>query len=104
MAFANIEKLEKLINNHHYRIVDKYNSEDWGMFTTGILQVIKESEVSDAVEVVRCKNCKNRRKIPKEWRELYPESYISCVYHGVDLIMEPDGFCSDGVREELDNG
>ena len=46
----------------------------------------------DAVEVVRCRNCHYRRESDKTNRSF-------CAYHGEDVEIQLDDFCSYGSRE-----
>lgn len=55
--------------------------------------------VSDAVEVVRCRDCKHCRNLPNGLCYLHTEP--SCNergYKGEAVCVEPDDFCSYGER------
>lgn len=77
--------LEKAIN------VTKYDEGGWGMDlkAVSVEDVLKATAV-DAVEVVRCKNCKHFR------RNLENDTYCGCV-GGLSDPEEHD-FCSYGER------
>lgn len=52
--------LKELIANHIYPVADAFNNRDYGMFWTGgIEKAIDDAPAVDAVEVVRCKECKH---------------------------------------------
>ena len=53
------DALKDTIHMHHYVLRDRFNFLDHGMFTIGIDYAIDEQPTIDAVEVVRCKDCKN---------------------------------------------
>lgn len=58
-----------------------------GMFDCeDIINSIKNQPTADVVEVVRCKDCRNR----------YEKNWAKC--HG----RKPDDFCSDGERKKTD--
>ncbi len=65
-------------------VLAKHNVEDW----------IDEQPTVDAVEVVRCKDCKHKHinSFAKESMIVY------CIHHGVS--KQPDDFCSYGERME----
>lgn len=53
------DALKELIANNVYPVQDAFNDRDYGMFWTGgIEKAIDDAPTIDAVEVVRCKNCK----------------------------------------------
>ena len=56
---------------------------------------ISESPTIDAVEIVRCKDCKHY-EIHK------PKVLENCERNGYIIPMKPDDFCSYGERKEGD--
>lgn len=59
----------------------------------GMIDGLKRQPKVDAVEVVRCKDCKH------EW--IHPCGYINCRRSGLvdhDMNFSPDDFCSYGER------
>ena len=83
------DALMDVIRQHEYRLATKQGSIDYGMFTLGIQQAVDEQPTIDAVEVVRCRDCKHR----------YSDSW--CEY-----VDDDDNFyCARGERKEgADNG
>ena len=78
------DALMDVIRQHEYRLATKHGSIDYGMFTLGIQQAVDEQKTIDAVEVVRCKDCKHR----------YEDSW--CEY-----VDDDDNFyCARGERKE----
>ena len=78
------DALMDVIRQHEYRLATKQGSIDYGMFTLGIQQAVDEQKTIDAVEVVRCKDCKHR----------YEDSW--CEY-----VDDDDNFyCARGERKE----
>ena len=76
--------LMDVIRQHEYRLATKQGSIDYGMFTLGIQQAVDEQPTVDAVEVVRCKDCKHR----------YSDSW--CEY-----VDDDDNFyCARGYRKD----
>ena len=87
--------LMDVIRQHEYRLATKQGSIDYGMFTLGIQQAVDEQPTVDAVEVVRCKDCKHA------W--IHPCGYVYCHRDGrnaYEMIFNIDGFCSYGERKE----
>lgn len=85
-------ELMDVIRQHEYRLATKQGSIDYGMFTLGIQQSVDEQPTVDAVEVVRCWQCKH----------CDPENH-HCDHHMgtvAPLRREPDDFCSYGERKE----
>ena len=92
MRLADLERLRLIdadalmdvIRQHEYRLATKQGSIDYGMFTLGIQQAVDEQPTIDAVEVVRCRDCKHR----------YSDSW--CEY-----VDDDDNFyCARGERKE----
>ena len=86
-------ELMDVIRRHEYRLATKQGSIDYGMFTIGIQQSVDEQPTVDAVEVVRCKDC-------KYWQDNndgYPHE--ECRW-GNGETPDPDDFCSYGERKE----
>ena len=50
--------LMDVIKQHEYCLATRCGSVDYGMFTTGIQQAVDEQQTVAAVEVVRCRECK----------------------------------------------
>ena len=77
------DALMDVIRQHEYRLATKQGSIDYGMFTLGIQQAVDEQPTIDAVEVVRCRDCKHR----------YSDSW--CEY-----VDDDDNFyCARGERK-----
>ncbi len=55
-----------------------------------VLKMPEQAPTVDAVEVVRCKDCENRRKSADL------TDSVLCAWHG--FSMPKDGFCSYGER------
>ncbi len=57
----------------------------------------------DAVEVVRCKDCKHYRNYPNGLCYLHTEPKTNARgYSGEAVCVEPDDFCSYGERKETE--
>lgn len=89
--YVDTDKLLDLINAHHYKLADKNNSMDYGMFTVGIKQAIDEIPTDDVVEVVRCKDCQYFR--PYEEVENFDGE---CIAHEIET--DKTEFCSIGCK------
>lgn len=70
-----------------------------GMYTKEILSAIDEIETADAVEVVRCKNCKKWNNTSHICGEFITNQKLQGGGKVV-FITEPDDFCSYGIRKE----
>ena len=82
------DALKKLIANHVYPVADVFNSRDQGMFWGGIEKAIDDAPTVDAVEVVRCKDC-------KKWET------INCPFARDFVKWDGFKFCAWGeVRED----
>lgn len=62
----------------------------------GVRKLIQEAPVVDAVEVVRCKDCKYYKKGSCELHSVWPDEYST----GYDCRPDDDDFCSYGERRE----
>ena len=71
---------------------------DWeyGKAVSDIYDIIKAAPAVDAVEVVRCKDCKYMEK----WDEIADNCYM--CNHGRTVRVRPDHFCSYGERLEAE--
>lgn len=59
MRLIDADALKEVICDNVYPVTDYFNSRDYGMFWTGgIEKAINEAPTIDAVEVVRCKDCR----------------------------------------------
>ena len=89
--------LMDVIRQHEYRLATKQGSIDYGMFTLGIQQAVDEQPTVDAVEVIRCRECKHC-----DPENHHCDHYMSTA---APLRRKPDDFCSYGERKEgADNG
>lgn len=86
------DALMDVIKQHEYRLATKQGCIDYGMFTLGIQQAVDEQPTIDAVEVVRCRECKH----------CDPENGHCDHSMGTaaPLKRKPDDFCSYGERKE----
>ena len=89
------DALMQYIRNHDYQLVSRMGCVDKGMFTDGIEHGINIQPTVDAVEVVRCKDCKH-------WCYEYDDVGL-CVtdvpdIDGVQRLA--DDFCSYGERKD----
>ena len=90
MRLIDADALKEQICNNVYPLTDTFNSQDYGMFWTGgIEKAIDEAPTIDAVQVVRCKDCKH-----------YDGSYPMCCRF--EETFEPDDYCSFGENREVE--
>ena len=89
--------LMDVIRQHEYRLATKQGSIDYGMFTLGIQQAVDEQPTVDAVEVVRCKDCKHYRPQKKSAHWKNRANYCNRI---VTIKVQPYDFCSYGERKE----
>ena len=79
---------------------------NWGQNNNvAVLEAIDDAPTVDAVEVVRCKDCKNNIREAK-WSAKDGEHHtVLCLYRkGFKIWHSPDDFCSCGERRiENDN-
>ena len=70
---------------------------------TEIILDVDESPTIDAVEVIRCKDCKYRLHLGPT--EHYPETYICRIDNisGTRKAYRDDWFCADGERRTDEN-
>ena len=80
------------------RLIDAYKLEDLLQSNSAkyhhkddVIAAIAGQPTVDAVEVVRCKNCKHYHH--------YGEDVYGCRTYGM-MKTKPDGFCSYGERRE----
>ena len=95
MKLIDADALMDVIREHEYRLATKQGSIDYGMFTLGIQQAVDEQPTVDAMEVVRCRDCKHA------W--IHPCGYVYCHRDGrnaYEMTFNLDSFCSYGERKE----
>lgn len=87
MRLIDADALLKALNETPLDFVDVGG--DFGFFDETIDSVMNEQPTIDAVEVVRCKDCKHFNQLEK-----------GCDYHGYwyHVRVEADAFCSYGER------
>lgn len=71
--------------------VDECKGKRW--MIARALNAVKDAPTVDAVEVVRCKDCKYSTP------DIMSEDYIACWER--NTVMPNDGFCSYGKRKEV---
>lgn len=92
MRLIDADALKEVIYNNLYTITDFFNSRDYGMFWTGgIEKAIDEAPTIDAVEVVRCKDCKH-----------FDGSYSYPICCRWEETIKPDDYCSYGEKKEVE--
>ena len=78
-------------------LIDARTAERFATFCA-LADAVEEMPTVDAVEVVRCRQCKHY-EIHK------PKVLENCERNGYIIPMKPDDFCSYGERKEgADNG
>lgn len=87
----NADKLMETIKNHHYLLIDKLNSTDYGMFTVGIQQAVDEQPTVDA-ELVR-----HGHWINKGYYAICSEcgANSGTQYNGLEPIPRWSRYCPD---------
>ena len=101
------DALMDVIRQHEYRLATKQGSIDYGMFTLGIQQAVDEQPTVDAVEVVRCKDCKHFRHYGKTSLFINGKNIKAgwCqrrIRYDEECRMTADDFCSYGERKDGD--
>ena len=97
MRLIDADALMDVIRQHEYRLATKQGAIDYGMFTLGIQQAVDEQPTVDAVEVVRCKDCKHYKPQKKSAHWENRANYCNRI---VTIKVQPDDFCSYGERKE----
>ena len=92
MRLIDADALKKVIWNNVYLVQDVFNSRDCGMFWTGgIEKAIDEAPTIDAVQVVRCKDCKH-----------YDGEYTYPMCWRNEIHVHSDDYCSYGENREVE--
>ena len=69
--------------------------------TAGVINLVYRQPLVDAVEVVRCCDCKHYK--PQNQSAHWKHSALLCI-RSANIKMPPDGFCSRGERRtDADN-
>ena len=59
---------------------------------------LEQVSSADVVEVVRCKDCKHHEEL------LYNhDGKVLCWVHGIDVVVDRNGYCNYGEREEQEH-
>ena len=53
----------------------------------------------DVIDVVRCKDCKHHEELLNN-----NDGNMLCWVHGLDVIVDRNGYCNYGEREEQEHG
>ena len=93
-AYDVISYLRKLLDKNQ-RFKDTYSYKAFEI----VLQRLQDEPVVDAVEVVRCKDCKHYKpqKVSAKW-----DGKTNFCCRVVTVKVPPDGFCSYGERRKED--
>lgn len=68
-----------------------------------LVGALRNEPTIDAVEVVRCKDCRKADKKTRVESSLYVEECLICTeWPNMRKPMMPDGFCSQGKRKDGD--
>ena len=97
MRLIDADALMDVIRQHEYRLATKQGAIDYGMFTLGIQQAVDEQPTVDAVEVVRCKDCKHYKPQKKSAHWENRADYCNRI---VTIKTRPYDFCSYGERKD----
>lgn len=87
------EKMLKLLD--HHLMMCNYSADS---ATQDCIEVINEATVVDAVEVVRCGECKHFRNL---YSNIGKENYQCMRLILVPVKVDCNGFCSYGERNEV---
>lgn len=75
-----------------------------------VLKILDSAPTIDAVEVVRCKDCRKFAPYSDRFKNEYPDSkdgdcmmLLMCVYERQDAERYNDDFCSYGEWKDTDN-
>ena len=86
---------EQIIKEIHYY----WNNGDGGYYLAeDVIPDIEDAPTVDAVEVVRCKDCKHWSYIPG--LDKCPHCVVFCGLHSKAYQTKSDDFCSYGERKE----
>lgn len=91
-----------------YRIAKGCGAAETAVFYKALLEEVKQMEIVDAVEVVRCKDCKYAAEIEKPYvKDFFVSGVKKCTacrgdsgYGFSESIVSPDDFCNEGERKE----
>ena len=98
MRLIDADALMQDVIAHSYPLTNAFavGGVDDGMFINGIQQVVDKQLTIDAVPVVRCGECKSKKK--------QGNGIKYCGLHGshYGMIISDDWFCADGERKDGD--
>ena len=89
-------------------IAQSYDLEEAASFYRAFLEYVEKAPTVDAVEVVRCKDCKYAAEIEKSYvKDLFVSGVKKCSacrgdssYGFSESIVSPNDFCNEGERKE----
>ena len=73
---------------------------EWGQYRDGEFVLEDEYMAVPATPIVRCRDCRCRRKSWNGKRPDFVPDGFFCAYWGGHQLWEPDGFCAWGKRRE----
>ena len=62
------------------------------------IDALCELPSADVVEVVRCRDCKHHEELLNNH-----DGKVLCWVHGIDVVVDRNGYCNYGEREEQEN-
>lgn len=91
-----------------YEIAQGCGAHETAVFYKALYEEVEQAKTVDAVEVVRCKDCKYAVEIEKPYvKDLFVSGVKKCSacrgdssYGFSESIVSPDYFCNEGERKE----
>lgn len=91
-----IDLLEKVLNAEEF--FDTDNAKAQSDLALWFEERISELPKADAVEVVRCKDCKHHEELLNN-----NDGKVLCWVNDIDVIVDGNGYCSYGEQKEQEH-
>ena len=92
---ALLEEIEGIYKRHYEKSCYQFIHD----FFKAIFRRINKAPAVDAVEVVRCRDCK---RCYKHITKRHKQTMWLCMRHDLEVCVRPDDFCSYGERKADD--
>ena len=92
------DALMETLKDAHKRLIETIGHTRHTIGFEGAMDYVEEAPAADVVEVVRCKDCKHHEELLNN-----NDENVLCWVHGLDVIVDGNGYCNYGERKEQEN-
>ena len=98
MRLIDADYLIRIINGYEFFVKSFSQLQKVAINVDDVIEEINQAPTIDAVEVVRCKDCKHRTELPYVDKDTHEPIY-DCGYNISAIWGEENGYCNHGERK-----